>query len=113
MDTLRSNPLGTTTIPVDSPESYSSGLPHSAMSTEASPKKLRAQFRRLARSLGAGRLLLRYKQMRLLGIWQFLEILEARRRVLPRILKAPPIFVGGGKVDVHMLLNHERLLEGL
>jgi hypothetical protein len=72
-----------------------------------------AFIQRAGRALGLGRALLRMRQVKLLGVHRYTELLIARSRILPRIREARPIAADAGVVDVHMLLNHERLLEGL
>jgi hypothetical protein len=76
---------------------------------------IRRQFPRLAnlaRAAGAGRALLKYRQLRATGVVALFKTAWARKRILPLILDAKPIATGEG-VEVHMLLNHPRVMGAL
>jgi hypothetical protein len=68
--------------------------------------------RRTARRLGVGRALVRLHALRALTLSGAIAILRGRS-YLPRILDAPPIPTRPGPLEVHMLLHHERILEGI
>jgi hypothetical protein len=69
--------------------------------------------RRTARWLGVGRALLKIHALRATTLRGAVTIARARTQVLPRILTAPPIPSGDGPLEVHMLLHHQRILEGI
>ncbi len=74
---------------------------------------LKENFRYILRRLGVGRLLLRIQQLRVLTLRGATERYLARRRYLTCIQQAVPIPAGAGEVEVHMLLHHQRVYEGL
>src|SRR5882762_9181976 len=69
--------------------------------------------RRTARWLGIGRALLKIHSLHALTFRGAVTVARARTRMLPRILRARPIAVGDGPLEVHMLLHHQRILEGI
>jgi hypothetical protein len=69
--------------------------------------------RRTARRLGVGRMLVRMHALRALTLPGAITLVHDRPRYLRRILEADPIEAGGGPLEVHMLLHHERILEGI
>jgi hypothetical protein len=71
------------------------------------------QVRRGARRLGVGRALLKVHALRALTLRGAIEVFRARTRDLPRILSASPLAAHDGRVEIHMLLHHQRILEGV
>jgi hypothetical protein len=69
-------------------------------------------FRALVRQLGVGPFLLRLQALHQTGARAVINRSLVRSRVLPRILKAPPIPAGEGLLELHMLLQKTRVLEG-
>jgi len=69
--------------------------------------------RRTARWLGLGRALLKVHSLRAQTLRGAVTMARARAQMLPRILNARPIQAGDGPVEVHMLLHHQRILEGI
>ncbi|MBV8713445.1 MAG: hypothetical protein JO020_02070 [Chloroflexi bacterium] len=69
--------------------------------------------RRTARRLGVGRMLVRVHALRALTLPGAITLVHDRPRYLGRILEATPIPAGEGPLEVHMLLHHERILEGI
>jgi|SRR6516164_3109117 hypothetical protein len=65
----------------------------------------------LARRARVGKALLRCRQIQATGMRAILTKAYTKRTLLPRILKACPIPSRHG-LEVHMLLNHPRVLEG-
>ena len=63
--------------------------------------------------LGFGKLWLKIQQLRALTISGAIRLQFARRRYLPCITQATPIPAGAGEIEVHMLLHHKRVYEGL
>src|SRR5882672_12559147 len=63
--------------------------------------------------LGFGKLWLKIQQLRALTISGAIRLQFARRRYLPCITQAAPIPAGAGEIEVHMLLHHKRVYEGL
>jgi hypothetical protein len=63
--------------------------------------------------MGVGRALLKVHALRAVTLRGALTIARARTQMLPRILAAPPIPAGDGLAEVHMLLHHQRILEGI
>ncbi|MBW4646746.1 MAG: hypothetical protein KME23_27795 [Goleter apudmare HA4340-LM2] len=70
-------------------------------------------IRDTTRQLGIGKALLRIHQLRYLTIEEALKVSLAKRRYLTNILNAKPIPSGLGAIEVHMLLHHKRIYEGL
>jgi hypothetical protein len=70
-------------------------------------------LRQTARSIGVGPALLKVHALRALTLRGAITLLRAKPRVLPRILDAPPIAAREGDVEVHMLLHHQRIMEGI
>jgi hypothetical protein len=69
--------------------------------------------RHTARRLGVGRALLKVHALRALSMRGAVSLLRERNRHLPRILCAAPIPAAVGEVEIHMLLHHQRILEGI
>lgn len=61
----------------------------------------------------AGSALLPFYKLKALTLRGVLEMAAARRQYLHHILKAPPIPSREGDIELHMLLNHRRIYEGL
>jgi hypothetical protein len=57
--------------------------------------------------------LLKFHALRSVTLSGAVVVARARTLMLPRILTAPPIPAGDGPVEVHMLLHHQRILEGI
>jgi hypothetical protein len=57
--------------------------------------------------------LLKLHALRAVTLRGAVTIARARTQLLPRILSAPPIPVRDGPLEVHMLLHHQRILEGI
>ncbi len=70
-------------------------------------------LRTSARKLGIGRAWTRIHQLRALTLKGVIAKNLNRHRYLKRILEAQPIPSVGGAIEVHMLLNHPRIYEGL
>jgi hypothetical protein len=70
-------------------------------------------IRKKTRQLGIGKALLRIDQLRSLTIQEAIKVSLAKHRYLTSILKAKPIPAGEGTIEVHMLLHHKRIYEGL
>lgn len=68
---------------------------------------------RSAHTLGIGRALTRIQQLRALTLTGAIAMNLNRWRYLKRILDAQPIPSINGALEVHMLLNHARIYEGL
>lgn len=66
-----------------------------------------------ARRIGIGKALLQISQLKSLPIQEALKVNFAKHHYLTRILKAKPIPSGTGVIEVHMLLHHKRIYEGL
>jgi hypothetical protein len=60
-----------------------------------------------------GRALVRIQALRALTLPGAVNLVRARAHYLPRILNAPPVAAGQGLLEVHMLLHHQRILEGI
>jgi hypothetical protein len=69
--------------------------------------------RHTARQLGIGRALLKVRALHAMTLPGAISLLRARQRDLPRILRAKPIPAGDGALEIHMLLHHQRILEGI
>jgi hypothetical protein len=69
--------------------------------------------RHTARRLGVGRALLKVHALRALSMRGAITLLRERSRHLPRILCATPISAADGEIEIHMLLHHQRILEGI
>jgi len=63
--------------------------------------------------MGLGRALLSLHAARALTPRGAIDVLRGKAQYLGRILKARPIAAGHGPVEVHMLLHHRRILEGI
>jgi hypothetical protein len=63
--------------------------------------------------MGIGRALLSLHRVRALTLRGAVDVLRSKSTYLPRILHAHPIPVGHGAIEVHMLLHHQRLFEGI
>jgi hypothetical protein len=63
--------------------------------------------------MGVGRALLRISALRAITLRGALAVARGRATYLPRILDARPIGAGDGPLEVHMLLHHQRILEGI
>lgn len=74
---------------------------------------LAAQIRRLGRSIGVGNVVLRLKTLQDIGVLPLIKTCRAKKTLLPRILRAAPIPVGGDQLELKMLLHKARFLEGL
>ncbi|MDQ6670033.1 MAG: hypothetical protein M3069_04690 [Chloroflexota bacterium] len=74
---------------------------------------LTVPVRRTARWLGVGRALLKVRGLHALTVRGAVSVARGKTHVLPRILRARPIPTGDGPVEVHMLLHHQRILEGI
>ena len=70
-------------------------------------------LRRIARLLKLNRVILHICRLRALTFRGALAMSAARYRYLNRILEAEPILAGMGMVEVHMLLHHKRIYEGI
>lgn len=70
-------------------------------------------LRNALRRLGVGKFWLKIQQLRALTLPGAVKLQFARRRYLHRIGHATPIPAGGGEVEIHMLLHHKRIYEGL
>jgi hypothetical protein len=79
---------------------------------EVAFQKSREKLFVLARRMRLGKLMLRFSQIRGTGLWVMLKTAYIKRTMLPRILDASPIVLSRGGLEVHMLLNHPRVLEG-
>src|SRR5258708_2865200 len=73
----------------------------------------RRWYRRVVRRLGVGRLIQRLRSLRALTLRGAIDVSIAKRRDLARILDAQPRRAESGPLEVHMLLHHARLLEGM
>lgn len=71
------------------------------------------RLRRVLREVGIGRLYSRFRQLQKHSVRSALNLYIMRRRYLRRILDATPVPVGTGDIEVHMLLNHQRIYEGM
>jgi hypothetical protein len=69
--------------------------------------------RTLIRELGLGRAWLAVRQALGLGLGRTLRTQMAKRQHLKDISEAPVIDLSGSKTEVHMLLHHDRLYEGI
>ncbi|MDZ8188208.1 MAG: hypothetical protein RMX96_25560 [Nostoc sp. ChiSLP02] len=65
------------------------------------------------RKLKLGKALLKIHQLRALTIPGAIKMNLAKRYYLTNILNAKPISAGEGAIEVHMLLHHKRIYEGL
>jgi hypothetical protein len=63
--------------------------------------------------MGFGRALLRIHALRAITLRGAIAMARARATYLPLILNAPPIPAQHGLLEVHMLLHHQRILEGI
>jgi hypothetical protein len=63
--------------------------------------------------MGVGRALLKIHMLRALTLRGAIAMVRDKTQYLPRILNARPIAAGEGPVEVHMLLHHQRALEGI
>lgn len=70
-------------------------------------------LRKVGRSLGLGRAMLRLKHLRAMTLRGAAQMVIARRQYLTRILGTEPISAGAGPIEVHMLLEHKRIYEGI
>jgi len=68
-------------------------------------------LRRVVRRAGIGKALFRVKVFRATGVQATLKKACAKHALLPRIFQARPISSHSG-LEVHMLLNHQRVSEG-
>jgi hypothetical protein len=75
--------------------------------------KAKEAGRALARRLGIGKAIMKWRHVRHIGIRSYAVQQLARSRFLELIRDATPIAVGGTRLGVHMLLHHKRLLEGI
>ncbi len=57
--------------------------------------------------------MLKIHALRAITLRGAVSVARARTSVLPRILAARPIPAGDGPLEVHMLLHHQRILEGI
>jgi hypothetical protein len=69
--------------------------------------------RQTARRMGVGRALVRIRALRAITLRGAVAVARGRATYLPRIMDALPIPAGDGPLEVHMLLHHQRLLEGI
>ena len=69
--------------------------------------------RRTARQMGVGRALLRIRALQAITLRGAIATARGKATHLPRILGASPIPAGDGHLEVHMLLHHQRILEGI
>lgn len=70
-------------------------------------------IRNAIRNLGLGRVLLRARQYFKLGFLGHFYVTKAKRKYLSKILRALPLESKEFALEVHMLLHHARLLEGM
>jgi hypothetical protein len=70
-------------------------------------------LRRTARRIGLGRALLGIHTARALTVRGAAAVLKGKVQYLPRILNARPLAAGEGPIELHMLLHHQRALEGI
>ncbi|BAZ47940.1 hypothetical protein NIES4103_05450 [Nostoc sp. NIES-4103] len=70
-------------------------------------------LRTSARRLKLGKAVLKLHHLRALTIPGAIKMQIAKRRYLTSILNAKPIPAGEGAIEVHMLLHHKRIYEGL
>ncbi|MFN6460351.1 MAG: hypothetical protein RMZ41_000705 [Nostoc sp. DedVER02] len=70
-------------------------------------------LRKIAQKLGLGKALLQIHQLRALTLKGAFKLNLAKSRYLKKILTAKPIPAGEGAIEVHMLLHHKRIYEGL
>ena len=71
------------------------------------------RIRHIASCLRLGRLWLKLLQLRQLGAMRAIKMVYCKSRHLTRIAGANPIPCGDGGIEVHMLLHHKRLYQGL
>lgn len=69
--------------------------------------------RSLVRQLGMGKVYLAMHQSMVIKPHRMLGIEIAKKRYLTSIIHAKPVRSEGGAIEAHMLLNHERIYEGL
>ncbi|MBW4476377.1 MAG: hypothetical protein KME54_05750 [Tolypothrix brevis GSE-NOS-MK-07-07A] len=74
---------------------------------------LRKSARPLWRKLGFAKAVISFHQLRAQTVKGALKMYLAKRRYLTKILEAKPIPAGEGAIEVHMLLHHKRIYEGL
>lgn len=67
----------------------------------------------IARKIGFGRAYLKIRHLKDIGPFNVIKEKFNRKYLLPKIEAAKPIPVGAGKMDIHMLLDHARLYEGM
>lgn len=76
-------------------------------------KSLRKSARPLWRKLGFAKAVNSVSRLRTQTVKGALKMYLAKRRYLTKILEAKPIPAGEGAIEVHMLLHHKRIYEGL
>jgi hypothetical protein len=69
--------------------------------------------RRTARRLGLGRAIVKLLALRALTPSGALTLARTRPQYLRRILNVAPLEAGDGPIEVHMLLHHQRVFEGM
>ncbi|MGI8502015.1 MAG: hypothetical protein ACR2LR_12885 [Hassallia sp.] len=74
---------------------------------------LRKNARTLWRKLGFAKAVNSVYRIRTQTVKGALKMYLAKRRYLTKILEAKPISAGEGAIEVHMLLHHKRIYEGL
>jgi hypothetical protein len=67
----------------------------------------------LARKFGLGKALLRILQFHNIGFSRYLLLARCKSKYLSSILRAKPLIANSGDIEVHMLLDHNRILEGI
>ena len=72
-----------------------------------------SQLKALVRNLGLGKTLLKVRHYFQLSIAEHHRLKMARRDILPEILRARPLPCSPNGLEVHMLLQSKRLLEGM
>lgn len=72
-----------------------------------------AKIKMAARKLRLGNRVLRIRQFFQLSLVEHRRLNRARRVYLPQILQAPPLPCAADGLEVHMLLQSKRLLEGM
>ncbi|MDZ8055072.1 MAG: hypothetical protein RMX68_005315 [Aulosira sp. ZfuVER01] len=76
-------------------------------------KSLLKVLRNAACQVGLGKAIAQIRLLKSLTVKGAIEMSLAKRRYLTRITKVRPISAGEGTIEVHMLLHHKRIYEGL
>lgn len=71
------------------------------------------KIRIIARKFGLGKALLKISQLNDLGISRALTLAKSKKKYLHLISCARPVIANSGDIEVHMLLDHNRIYEGI